>query len=235
MKTLLLKLSGPLQSWGTSSHFNTRYTDYHPSKSGLIGIIAASLGLKRDQEEEIRALNQLDFAVRVDQAGNLLKDFHTAKSYKKDGQVDKAYVTNRYYLEDAVFLVGLGHEDDSLIDKIDQALRHPYFQPFMGRKSLPLPYDFIIGKEEGPVLDTLKQVAWQASDWYRRKNSNKLEIYADADLVPESETSVYRQDRVQSFSRKDRKFGFRGEVRLDVYVTGPDQDLEADHDAFGAI
>ena len=49
MKTLLLKLSGPMQSWGTSSHFNTRHTDLYPSKSAIIGMLAASLGYRRDE------------------------------------------------------------------------------------------------------------------------------------------------------------------------------------------
>lgn len=82
MKTVLLKLSGPMQSWGTSSHFETRNTDYYPSKSAIIGIIVASFGYKRDEDEKIKKLNDLDFAVRVDQVGTLRKDFHIATKYK---------------------------------------------------------------------------------------------------------------------------------------------------------
>ena len=54
MKTILLKLSGPLQSWGTSSKFETRETDYYPSKSAIIGMVGACMGLKRDEDEKIR-------------------------------------------------------------------------------------------------------------------------------------------------------------------------------------
>src|SRR5690625_542402 len=110
MKTILMKLSGPLQSWGTGSHFETRHTDLHPSKSAIIGMIAASMGLRRDEDEQIKKLNQLDFAVRVDQPGKLLRDYHTARKYKRNGTFDRTYVTNRYYLEDAVFIVGIAHE-----------------------------------------------------------------------------------------------------------------------------
>lgn len=73
MKTILLKLTGPMQSWGTSSRFETRMSDYYPSKSGVIGIIAASLGYNRDEDEKIQKLNDLDFAIRVDQEGVLKK------------------------------------------------------------------------------------------------------------------------------------------------------------------
>jgi len=72
VKTLLLKLAGPLQSWGTRSHFETRHTDFYPSKSAIIGMIAAGFGYHRNDDESIAALNQLDFAVRVDRQGTLL-------------------------------------------------------------------------------------------------------------------------------------------------------------------
>ena len=70
LKTLLLKFAGPLQSWGTDSKFETRYTDFYPSKSAVIGMIAASFGYRRHEDEKIKKLNDLDFAVRVDQRGN---------------------------------------------------------------------------------------------------------------------------------------------------------------------
>ena len=54
MKTILLKFAGPLQSWGTDSHFETRHTDFYPSKSGVIGLIAAGLGYGRDEDEKIQ-------------------------------------------------------------------------------------------------------------------------------------------------------------------------------------
>ena len=81
MKSLLLKFAGPLQSWGTDSHFETRHTDYYPSKSAVVGMIAAAFGYRRsaDCDEEIAKLNDLDFAVRIDQQGNLLRS-----RYKKN-------------------------------------------------------------------------------------------------------------------------------------------------------
>ena len=81
MKTILLKFSGPLQSWGTDSHFETRHTDFHPSKSAVLGLLAASLGWRRD-DERIADLNRFCFAVRVDQPGSMLKDYHTGLDYE---------------------------------------------------------------------------------------------------------------------------------------------------------
>ena len=99
MKTILLKLAGPMQSYGTSSHFETRATDPHPSKSAIIGMVAAALGYRRSETEKIQTLNRLKFSVRIDSRGELLKDYHTVKKYKPSGELDRTYVTNRYYLE----------------------------------------------------------------------------------------------------------------------------------------
>lgn len=107
MTTILLKLAGPLQSYGVDSHFETRQTQRYPSKSAMIGIIAASLGLHRDQDDEIQVLNQLDFVVRIDQPGELLRDFHTAHAIKKDGKPNRTYVSHRYYLQDAIFIIAI--------------------------------------------------------------------------------------------------------------------------------
>ncbi len=227
MKTLLLKFAGPLQSWGTDSKFETRYTDFYPSKSAVIGMIAASFGYRRDEDEKIKKLNDLDFAVRVDQRGNLLRDYQIATAYKPDGRFERNYVTNRYYLEDAIFVVAIGGEDD-FIDKIEQSLKNPYFQTFFGKRSNPINPDFILDKTNQGVVESLENISWQAGNWYKKEYKNKsmveLEVYIDGDLIKES-VSKFRKDRVESFSQKHRQFGYRGEKRY--LVT-----LSEEHDAF---
>ena len=70
MATLLLRLAAPLQSWGSDSKFETRKTDREPTKSGVVGLLAAALGLRRDDTEGLARLNGLRFAVRADQEGS---------------------------------------------------------------------------------------------------------------------------------------------------------------------
>lgn len=208
-----------MQSWGTSSRFETRTTDYYPSKSAVIGMIAASFGYKRDEDEKIRKLNDLDFAVRIDQEGVLRRDYHIATKYKDSGDIDRNYVTNRYYMEDAVFVVAISHENDEWIDEILYALNHPYFQPFMGRRSCPLPVDFVIETTNKGAIEALEAVEWQASSWYKNKHKNyRADIYADKDLMPEAPSTI-RTDRVISFSQKERKFGPRFEARASKNLT----------------
>ena len=214
LRTVLLKFSGPLQSWGTDSHFESRHTDTHPSKSGVIGLIAAGLGYSRDDDTEIQRLNSLFFAVRVDQRGELLRDFHTAQKFKENGDFERNYVTNRYYLQDAVFVVGLGSNDDSLIQDVVCAVTHPYYSLFLGRRSLPPTADLLLGLKKGDPVSVLSDYPWQASGWYRKQNSGRkiLEIYSDATGAPCTK-SHFRNDLVKSFSQNNgRKFDTRLEV-----------------------
>lgn len=238
MKTVLLKFSGPLQSWGTNSHFETRHTDDHPSKSGVIGMIAAGLGCSRNDEEMLSQLNKLEFAVRVDQTGQILRDYHTAKKYKPNGDLDRTYVTNRYYLQDAVFLVALSSDDDELIETVIDAVKRPYFQQFLGRRALPPTADLFQGVVDGNAITVLKEYPWQAAEWYRKRHREKIHIYADATLIPEAATRI-RNDEAKSFSqKKGRKFSPRMEAHTVIDAFPEEAGASGkfrEHDAFGAI
>lgn len=242
MKSIVLKFAGPLQSWGTSSHFETRRTDLHPSKSAVIGLIAGSLGWRRN-DNRIEELNDLKFAIRSDQIGQLLNDYHTAHKYKSDGSPDRTYVTYRYYLEDAVFTVALASENENLIRDLYHALKYPYFQPALGRRALPPTADFIQGVFDGDPVAVLRQYPWQASERYQRRHPEiqSLEIYADSSLANNA-ASQMRRDHVISFSQENRRFGFRAEVHLDCPVIRKTSasniskdDLDPEHDAFSAV
>ena len=247
MKTILLKFSGPLQSYGTSSHFQTRYTDYYPSKSAVLGLLAACLGYRRDEEEKIRELSTLKFAVRIDQQGDLLKDYHIAITDKEIVEKPQTYVTNRYYLEDALFVVALSGMDE-LVDTLIKAIKSPYFQPFMGRRSLPVPVDFFLGVSAEDIVDSLRNLPWQAASWYKKKKGKQgigekipLEVYADEEILAEGKIIrlKLRRDVPVSFSQKGRQFAFRQEACISVEVlTGIEKDLgveNTEHDIFSTL
>ena len=247
MKTILLKFSGPLQSYGTSSHFQTRYTDYYPSKSAVLGLLAACLGYRRDEEEKLRELSTLMFAVRIDQQGGLLKDYHIAITDKEILEKPQTYVTNRYYLEDALFVVALSGMDE-LIDTLTKAIKSPYFQPFMGRRSLPVPVDFFLGVSAEDILDSLRNLPWQAAPWYKKKKGKQgigekisLEVYVDEEIVEEEKItrSKLRRDIPISFSQKGRKFAFRQEACISIEVlSGIEKGLgpeNIEHDVFSTL
>jgi CRISPR system Cascade subunit CasD len=133
MKSLTIRLTAPLQSYGNEATFNRRTTDDYPSKSAIIGMIAAALGYRRD-DSRINSLNKLLMAVRIDQPGKVLTDFHMVE-YAQNSKKTKRKLTYRDYLQDAVFIVAIGSKDEDLIDRIEYALKHPYFQLSLGRRS----------------------------------------------------------------------------------------------------
>ena len=147
MATLLLRLAAPLQAWGADSKFETRKTAREPTKSGVIGLLAAALGLRRDETEPLTRLAQLRFGVRVEREGQLLVDFHMARNEEKD----RSYVTYRHYLEDAVFLVGLESEDTALLQELAEALTHPVFPLYLGRRACPPTLPLCLGLRERDV------------------------------------------------------------------------------------
>jgi CRISPR system Cascade subunit CasD len=88
---LVFRLYGPMCSWGDIAVGEMRPSTVHPSKSAILGLIAAALGIKRpdtthDETERSAfevahsALAQgYGFAVRVDAPGVPLVDYHTAQ------------------------------------------------------------------------------------------------------------------------------------------------------------
>jgi CRISPR system Cascade subunit CasD len=113
MKSVLLRLAGPLQSWGTQGRFGIRDTDTEPSKSGVLGLVGAALGMQREDEATLARLRTLQMAVRVDREGSPLRDYHTVGGGRFRGGAyglwsveagkleEKTALTQRYYLCDA--------------------------------------------------------------------------------------------------------------------------------------
>ncbi|MFC0669312.1 type I-E CRISPR-associated protein Cas5/CasD [Azotobacter chroococcum] len=136
MATLLMRLQGPLQSWGTTSRFDERDTQLEPSKSGVLGLVCAALG--RDRSEPVEDLAVLRMGVRVDREGVPMRDYQTATGVLlASGKPDlrRTVVSPRFHLADAAFLVGLEGADEALLARIHAALRAPFWPLALGRKS----------------------------------------------------------------------------------------------------
>ncbi len=198
MATLLLRIAAPLQSWGISSKFEIRETMKEPTKSGIIGMIAAAFGRSRTESEE--DLIQLKFGVRVDKEGEIIKDFQMVHGEKN------SYVTQRYYLSDAIFLVGLECNDMQVLYKIEYALKHPKFPLFLGRRSCPPTFPLVLGIENKDLLNALEEYESLAPEWHKKKHDICRIIYDDG----QKEDKASRiQDVPLSFSPLHRQYGYR--------------------------
>lgn len=168
MHALLLRLEAPMQSWGTQSRFSERDTQLEPSKSGVLGILAAALG--RPRSADLSDLAALQVAVRVDREGRKLRDYHTTgggeipaerlleygvKKYgvsRAGGGTPDTALSNRYYLSDASFLVAVGSADRVFLEQIAEALRSPVFPIFFGRKSF-VPHRTLLEDWDNPIRE----------------------------------------------------------------------------------
>src|SRR5690606_18495056 len=119
MTVLLLRLAGPLQSWGSAARFARRTTENAPTKSGVLGLLAAAEG--RPRTADLSDLAALRFAVRLDQPGTRLRDFQTAHHHAPGKAAPRSC---RFYLADAAFVAGL-EGDTGRLTRLHQALRAP--------------------------------------------------------------------------------------------------------------
>ena len=217
MATLLLRLAAPLQAWGADSKFETRKTAREPTKSGVIGLLAAALGLRRDETEPLTRLAQLRFGVRVEREGQLLVDFHMARNEEKD----RSYVTYRHYLEDAVFLVGLESEDTALLQELAEALTHPVFPLYLGRRCCPPTLPLCLGVRPGSLQEVL-----QAEPPLCPERQSRILLDAD----PLEPGTAPQRDVPVSFDPHHRQYGYRS-VR-ELWQKVPDSPETTEHDPF---
>ena len=203
MPVLLMRLAGPMQSWGTQSRFLHRDTGREPSKSGVIGVLCAALGRPRDAA--LDDLAKLAMGVRVDREGRIARDYQTAADVARaDGTSPDAVVSQRYYLADADFLVGLEGDGD-LLNALDLALATPYWPLYLGRKAFVPGWPVWIGPgrlREGDLRSTLAAYPWRPRD-RREKPPERLRLV----LETEPADGEMRHDLPLSFAA--RRFTLR--------------------------
>ncbi|MBZ0070445.1 MAG: type I-E CRISPR-associated protein Cas5/CasD [Gammaproteobacteria bacterium] len=230
MPTLLLRLAGPMQSWGTTSRFDQRDTSKEPSKSGVIGLLAAALGIDREVwNDELKSLAALTMAVRHDRPGVLKRDYQTAgcaaadKMRRANGSLsDDGVTSQRHYLADAVFLVGLEGADRNLLERAHAALQNPVWLLALGRKSYvpsePVWLDNSV--VDAPLLEALAAKPWIATP--RRWESAPERLLVS--IESQDGSGALRMDQPLS-SFAERRFGARY-VRS-KWMALPQEDINA--------
>ncbi|NLH48532.1 MAG: type I-E CRISPR-associated protein Cas5/CasD [Myxococcales bacterium] len=178
--TLLLRLAGPLQAWGNQeSKFVVRRTAEAPTKSGVIGLLCAALGISRSEtaSEWLPKLRALRMGVRLDIPGVRWWDYHTVgagmnmRIAESEGKTKPgALLTRREYLCDASFLVALQGEP-KLIADLAAAVKNPKWTLFLGRKACP-PSRPIIEDLPGAFPDLLTALC--SVPWQKRLNNDQL-------------------------------------------------------------
>ncbi|MBP6582820.1 MAG: type I-E CRISPR-associated protein Cas5/CasD [Chromatiaceae bacterium] len=152
---LLFRLHGPLAAWGDIAVGEVRPSTPHPSRSAVLGLMAAALGIRRHEEERQAALaDACAFTVRVDALGVPLRDYQTIQQAdsvarlkhlrsRRDELADRhnLYTTlsSRDYRCDGLYTCCLQWRDGQTFsaDEVAAALRRPRLSLYLGRKSCP--------------------------------------------------------------------------------------------------
>ncbi|HEY3488634.1 MAG TPA: type I-E CRISPR-associated protein Cas5/CasD [Candidatus Deferrimicrobiaceae bacterium] len=212
MPTILLRLIGPLQSWGTTSRFNERDTGKEPSKSGVIGLLAAARGIDRGNWDDLEPMVRMPMGVRHDRAGIPRREYQTA-GCNKDDTVIKAdgtrskdgVVSTRHYLADSAFLVGM-EGNRELLDKIQASLQNPVWPLSLGRKSYvpsePIWLDD--GIQDVSLKEALSLWPWIVTKRSRENVPDRLLLSSESF----DGSGSFRMDQPLS-SFAERKFGGR--------------------------
>ncbi|MEN8264531.1 MAG: type I-E CRISPR-associated protein Cas5/CasD [Nitrospirota bacterium] len=242
MDYLLFQLYGPLASWGEIAVGESRHTAVYPSKSALLGLLAASLGIRRDEEQKQQALAEgYQFAVKVLSTGQLLRDYHTVQVPDSTGSVcyrtrrDELIIgrsrlgtilSSREYRCDAFSLVAVKPLEavPYTLAKLAEHLREPRFHLYLGRKSCPLavPLNPRIktGNSFGRVLDEYSFGALYLSDSTMKEVEKELAGgITNSQLIENSQI-------VSNFSKEDKRWLSTGREPVRYYWEGDDADLK---------
>jgi CRISPR system Cascade subunit CasD len=213
MPTLLLRLMGPMQSWGTTSRFDQRDTGKEPSKSGVVGLLAAALGIDRENWTDLEPLTRLTMGVRHDRPGVPKRDYQTAgcaEPYtiiKANGTQSKdGVVSHRFYIADGAFLVALEGDDRVLLEKTHAKLSNPTWPLALGRKSYVPSEPIWIenGLQSASLREVLTLWPWIATPRRWEEVPEKLLVSFES----KDESGVLKMDQPLS-SFAERRFGAR--------------------------
>nr|WP_237268382.1 type I-E CRISPR-associated protein Cas5/CasD [Tessaracoccus flavescens] len=178
-----------------------RSTRQEPTKSGVLGLLAAAQGRRRT--DSIEDLLHLRFGVRTDQPGTVVRDFHTAH----DRAGNSMPLSHRYYLSDAVFVAGI-QGDDALLQGLLSAVERPEFPLYLGRRSCPVDGRLALGLRQGDLDDVLAAEPWQAALWHRKRMPTLATLDLHLDASPDTPGEGIR-DVPLSFDPSRREYGWR--------------------------
>lgn len=260
MEFLLFQIQAPLASWGGPAVGEYRGSDEHPSQSALFGLLAAALGLRREQEAALQNLQACyAFAIGVQQRGTLLRDYHTAQMpsqsmLKKCAQATRRdelafprhefnnILSSRDYRQNVRCLLALQVRADLAqpvpysLQELQAALQSPQFVLYLGRKSCPL------AAPMWPQIRSAESASQALQDYHVELQQLCAHLYDQCPPLSylawsegvhagcEPDLQMQRKDRL--LSRRMWQFGDRIEYRRLLLPNDVDEveDLDAEHD-----
>jgi CRISPR system Cascade subunit CasD len=208
---LIFHLWGPMASWGEIAVGERRGSWSRPSRSAILGLVGAALGVERtDAPAHGQLEERLGFAVRVDNPGKPLRDYHTAQSpsqrrgarwaTRRDelggaNDINTILSERGYYLEMdvVVALWARSNAPGHSLKEIAASLDEPVFTLYLGRKSCPL------GLPLAPRIVESESLC------------DALQVYDEASKEPADKLGAFSPGRSHSRRRDPRRQLWLGE------------------------
>ncbi len=160
MKTLILKTEG-MSAYGLQTFDVHRKINHFPTRSAIIGLLGAALGITRENHQQLYSLSKkIKIAVQVNNTGQKIVDYHTVQNFRSPmGKIQKGTKpTYREYWCDSQYSFAITTDDDT-IELLRTQVKAPVFTLFQGRKSCPLTrplFDSVV-KNDNPA-NALKEL-----------------------------------------------------------------------------
>ena len=181
---LILRLQGPMQAWGKHTFEDYRPIERFPTRSGLVGLLGACLGIER---QDIRSRESLSasfkMAVRSDFREEtepcMLTDYHTILAARKAvGKRNKIAVQSyREYMCDTHFTVALSEKQSAeySLKQLENAVKSPCYTPSLGRRSCPLSRPlFETCVQANDLVSALQLISPRQGTIYSEEGKNSL-------------------------------------------------------------
>jgi len=196
MKTLILRTEG-MSAYGLQTFDVHRKINHFPTRSGIIGLLGAALGITRENHAQLYDLSkQLKIAVQVNQAGQKIVDYHTVQNFRSPmGKIQKGTKpTYREYWCDSEYSFAITAEE-AVIDQLSKYVEFPVFTLFQGRKSCPLTrplFDSIV--DNANPANALKERGDQGQIFSDVSGDNQIATVQVRDLT----TKVARKSAIRT-------------------------------------
>ena len=154
MTGFLLPLDGPMQSWADTGFGQLREAGPFPSRAGVLGVVAAALGVPRADARLVALHEAFRVHVATARPGHVRRDFHTV-----DTRRPSPTLTWRDYHHDARFAVLVEADDAAAVAEALDALRRPVYPAFLGRRACPPAEPLLPDRHHPPTLAGLAAFA----------------------------------------------------------------------------
>lgn len=154
MYTLTFTLTAPTMRFSAQQTYNNKPTLPYPTKSSIVGLVAASLGRRRG--ENIDDLANMRMGVAVLNKPHTFIDFQTM-GYANMTQTTRMPIQRKQYLSDCKFQIALESDNESLLESIARSFTNPAFPLFCGARDCIVTEPISGTINEGTIEDNIER------------------------------------------------------------------------------